>query len=31
MKVGPAELATITKDEIARWAPVIRDSGMKID
>ena len=31
MKAGPAELATITKDEIARWAPVIRDSGMKID
>ena len=31
MKVGPAELATITKDEIVRWAPVIRDSGMKID
>ena len=31
MKAGPGELATITKDEIARWAPVIRDSGMKID
>ncbi len=31
MKAGPAELATITKDEIARWAPVIRDSGMKVD
>ncbi len=31
MKAGPSELMTITKDEIARWAPVIRDSGMKID
>ena len=31
MKAGPAELATITKDEIARWAPVIRESGMKVD
>ena len=31
MKVGPAELATITKDESARWAPVIRDSGMTVD
>ncbi len=31
MKAGPAELVTITKEEIARWAPVIRDSGMKVD
>jgi len=31
MKAGPVELAAITKDEIARWAPVIRDSGMKVD
>lgn len=31
MKAGPAELATITRDEIARWAPVIRESGMKVD
>lgn len=31
MKAGPSELATITKDEIARWAPVIRDSGLKVD
>ena len=31
MKAGPAELATLTKEEIAHWAPVIRDSGMKID
>ena len=31
MKAGPAELATITKDELARWAPVIRESGMKVD
>jgi tripartite-type tricarboxylate transporter receptor subunit TctC len=31
MKAGPEELAAITKDEIARWAPVIRDSGMTID
>jgi hypothetical protein len=31
MKAGPVELTAITKDEIARWAPVIRDSGMKVD
>ena len=31
MKAGPVELEAITKDEIARWAPVIRDSGMKVD
>lgn len=31
MRAGPTELAAITKDEIARWAPVIRDSGMKVD
>jgi tripartite-type tricarboxylate transporter receptor subunit TctC len=31
MKAGPVELAAITKDEIARWAPVIRESGMKVD
>jgi tripartite-type tricarboxylate transporter receptor subunit TctC len=31
MKAGPAELATITRDEITRWAPVIRDAGMKVD
>lgn len=31
MKAGPAELAAITREEIARWAPVIRDSGMKVD
>jgi hypothetical protein len=31
MKAGPVELAAISKDEIARWAPVIRESGMKVD
>lgn len=31
MKAGPAELASITRSEIARWAPVIRESGMKVD
>lgn len=31
MKAGPAELATITRDEIARWAPVVRDSAMRVD
>jgi tripartite-type tricarboxylate transporter receptor subunit TctC len=31
MNAGPAELLTITRDEIARWAPVVRDSGMKVD
>ncbi|MBC5765823.1 Bug family tripartite tricarboxylate transporter substrate binding protein [Ramlibacter albus] len=31
MKAGPAELGTITKDEIAKWAPIIRESGMKVD
>lgn len=31
MKAGPDELMTITKDEIARWAPVIKDSAMKVD
>lgn len=31
MNAGPAELLAITKEEIARWAPIVRDSGMKVD
>ena len=31
MKAGPTELTAITKDEIACWATVIRDSGKKVD
>lgn len=31
MKAGPAELLVATREELAKWGPVVRDSGMKID
>lgn len=31
LKIGPAELAALTREELARWEPVVRASGMKID
>ncbi len=31
MKAGPAELMAATREELAKWAPIVRDSGMKID
>lgn len=31
LKTGPAELAALTREELARWEPVVRATGMKID
>jgi tripartite-type tricarboxylate transporter receptor subunit TctC len=31
LKAGPAEVAALTRDELARWDPVVKASGMKID
>ena len=31
LKIGPAELAALTREELARWEPVVRASGLKID
>ena len=31
MKAGPAELAAATREELAKWGPIVRDSGMKVD
>ncbi len=31
LRIGPTELAALTRDELARWEPVVRASGMKID
>ena len=31
LRIGPTELAALTREELARWAPVVRASGMKID
>ena len=31
LRIGPAELAALTRDELARWGPVVRASGMRID
>ena len=31
LKAGPAEVAALTRDELAKWGPVVRESGMKID
>lgn len=30
-KAGPAELAVMTKEELAKWAPVVKATGMTID
>jgi tripartite-type tricarboxylate transporter receptor subunit TctC len=31
MKAGPTELLAATREELARWAPIVRESGMKVD
>lgn len=31
LKAGPAELAALTREELAKWEPVVRASGMKVD
>ena len=31
LKIGPSELAALTREELARWEPVVRASGMKVD
>ena len=31
LKLGPAELLALTKADLERWAPVVRESGMSID
>lgn len=31
LKAGPQELAQLTRDELAKWGPLVRESGMKID
>ena len=31
LKAGPAELMAMTREEIAKWAPIVRDSGMTVD
>ena len=31
LKLGPSELLALTKADLERWAPVVRESGMSID
>lgn len=31
LKAGPQELAQLTREELAKWGPLVRESGMKID
>jgi tripartite-type tricarboxylate transporter receptor subunit TctC len=31
MKAGPAELLAITKDELTKWAPIVKESGLTVD
>ena len=31
LKIGPSELLALTKADLERWAPVVRESGMSID
>lgn len=31
LKAGPQEVAALTREELAKWGPVVRESGMKID
>ena len=31
LKAGPQELATLTREELGKWGPVVREAGMKID
>jgi hypothetical protein len=31
LKAGPQEVATLTREELGKWGPVVRESGMKVD
>ena len=31
LKAGPAELLALTREELARWGPIVRESGMTVD
>ena len=31
MKAGPAELLAATKEELAKWGPIVRESGLTVD
>ena len=31
MKAGPNDLLAATREELARWAPIIKASGMRVD
>lgn len=31
MKAGPAELLAATKEELAKWEPIVKDSGLRVD
>jgi tripartite-type tricarboxylate transporter receptor subunit TctC len=31
LKAGPTELLAMTKEELAKWGPIVRESGMRVD
>jgi tripartite-type tricarboxylate transporter receptor subunit TctC len=31
LKAGPAELLAMTREEIAKWGPIVKESGMTVD
>ena len=31
LKAGPAELLAMTKEELGKWGPIVRESGMTVD
>jgi tripartite-type tricarboxylate transporter receptor subunit TctC len=31
LKAGPAELLAMTREEIAKWSPIVKESGMTVD
>ena len=31
LKAGPSELLAITKDELAKWGPIVKESGLTVD
>ena len=31
LKIGPTELLALTRSEMDKWAPIVRESGMKVD
>jgi tripartite-type tricarboxylate transporter receptor subunit TctC len=31
LRGGPTQLATLVKDDIARWAPIVKASGARVD